>query len=71
MNYTTTNSTATNAAIPGINYTNVSGTLTFTPGEQIQAILVPLRYDPQVTGNLTFGVNLSLTNNYIASNSGR
>jgi hypothetical protein len=60
VKYATTNSTATNAAIAGVNYTAVSGTLKFAVGETVQAILVPLIYDPKVTGDLTFGINLSL-----------
>ena len=60
VKYATTNSTATNAAIAGVNYTAVSGTLKFAVGETVQAILVPLIDDPKVTGDLTFGINLSL-----------
>ena len=59
VNYATTNYATTNAAIPGVNYTPVSGTLTFTTGETLQVILVPLIDDPMVTGDLTFTVNLS------------
>ena len=65
--YATTNSTATNAAIAGVNYTAVSGTLTFTPGETLAAILVPLIDVPTVTGDLTFTVRLFPTNNPIAT----
>jgi uncharacterized delta-60 repeat protein len=53
--YATTNGTA----IAGVNYTAVSGWLTFTSGETRQAILVPLIDVPTVTGDLTFTVNLS------------
>jgi hypothetical protein len=61
VSYHTTNYTSTNygAAIPGVNYTPVSGTLTNTPGETLQVILVPLIDDPQVTGDLAFTVILS------------
>jgi uncharacterized delta-60 repeat protein len=55
VDYATTNGTATN----GVNYTAVAGTLTFTSGETLQAILVPLIDDTNVTGDLTFTVNLS------------
>jgi len=65
--YATTNSTATNAAIAGVNYTAVSGMLTFTPGETLAAILVPLIDVPTVTGDLTFTVRLFPTNNPIAT----
>ncbi|MGB8370585.1 MAG: Calx-beta domain-containing protein [Limisphaerales bacterium] len=60
VSYTNLAYTSTNygPAIPGVNYTPVSGTLTFTPGETLQAILVPLIDDPQVTGDLAFTVNL-------------
>lgn len=55
VHYATTNGTA----IAGVNYTAVSGWLTFTTGETRQAILVPLIDVPTVTGDLTFTVNLS------------
>ena len=54
VHYATTNGTA----IAGVNYTAVSNTLTFTSGETLQAILVPLIDVPTVTGDLTFTVNL-------------
>jgi hypothetical protein len=55
VNYATTNGTA----IAGVNYTAVSNTLTFTSGETLQAILVPLIADTNATGDLTFIINLS------------
>jgi uncharacterized delta-60 repeat protein len=55
VHYATTNGTA----IAGVNYTAVSGWLTFTTGETLQAILVPLIDVPTVTGDLMFTVNLS------------
>jgi uncharacterized delta-60 repeat protein len=55
INYATTNN---GTALPGTNYTPVSGTLTFASGQTLQAINIPLIYNPQVTGSLTFGVNL-------------
>ena len=51
--------TTNGTAIAGVNYTNVSGTLTFTVGETVQDILVPLIDDTNVTGDLTFTVSLS------------
>jgi uncharacterized delta-60 repeat protein len=59
VNYATTNN---GNAIPGVNYTPVSGAFTFQSGETLKSILVPLIDDHQVTGNLTFGVNLYPTN---------
>jgi len=55
VNYATANGTA----MAGVNYTAVSGPLTFTNGETLQVILVPLIDDTNVTGDLTFTVNLS------------
>jgi uncharacterized delta-60 repeat protein len=56
VNYSTANGTA----ISGINYTALStNTLTFSVGETLQSILVPLIHDTNVTGDLTFTVNLS------------
>ena len=55
VNYSTANGTATS----GVNYTAVSNKLTFTTGETLQAILVPLIDDANVTGDLTFTINLS------------
>ncbi|WP_200959875.1 choice-of-anchor L domain-containing protein, partial [Cylindrospermopsis sp. CR12] len=40
-------------------YTPVTGTLTFNPGDSIQYIVVPLQDDDSVEGNETFFVNLS------------
>jgi uncharacterized delta-60 repeat protein len=54
-NYFSTNGTA----FAGTNYTAVSGTLTFQAGEILKVIQVPLIHDPQVTGDLTFGLGLS------------
>ena len=54
-NYATTNGTAT----AGTNYTATGGTLTFTNGQTSQTIIVPLIYNPQVTGDLQFTVGLS------------
>jgi len=55
VNYQTLNGTA----VSNVNYTAVAGTLTFTPGETIQAILVPLISNTNATGDLMFNVALS------------
>ena len=55
VNYATTNITA----ISGVNYVSVSNTLSFASGESLKAISIPLINDPQVTGDLLFGINLS------------
>jgi len=54
VNYNTYSITAA----PNVNYTPVSGTLTFQPGQSLEAISVPVIYDPAVTGDLLFGVRL-------------
>ncbi len=55
VNYFTTNGTA----FAGTNYVASSGTLTFNDGAAQAAILVPLIYDTQVTGDVQFKVGLS------------
>jgi uncharacterized delta-60 repeat protein len=55
VNYAMTNGTA----LSNVNYYASSGTLTFSPGESLKAIVVPLIYDTNVTGSLTFTVGLS------------
>jgi len=55
VNYSTTNGTA----MAGTNYTASSGTVTFTNGQSVQAITIPLLHDPRVTGDLTFKVGLT------------
>ncbi len=55
LNYGTTNGTA----VAGVNYTAVSGPLTFNSGERLKVISVPLLYDPRVTGDLQFTVGLT------------
>jgi uncharacterized delta-60 repeat protein len=54
VNYSTANGTASN----GVNYTAVSGTLTFAVGETLQSILVPLIDNTNMIGDLTFTVSL-------------
>jgi uncharacterized delta-60 repeat protein len=52
--------TSAGTAVPGVNYTNVYGTLTFGPGVSTQFFTVPLINNGLTNGNLT--VNLSLNN---------
>ena len=51
--------TADGTAMAGVNYTPVSGTVTFADGQSVAAIQVPLIYDPVVTGDLNFNLGLS------------
>lgn len=55
VNYVTANGTAA----AGSDYTPVSGTLTFSPGQTSKTISVPVIGDTTVEGNETFLVNLS------------
>jgi uncharacterized delta-60 repeat protein len=55
VNYATTNGTAQ----AGVNYSNASGTLTFTNGESVKAIFISVMDNTNVTGDLNFKVNLS------------
>jgi uncharacterized delta-60 repeat protein len=55
VNYATHDGTAH----AGVNYTASSGTLTFTPGQVLKSVLVPILSDPSVTGDLLFTVTLS------------
>ena len=52
-------STIPGTALPNVNYTPVSGTLTFGAGEMLKAISLPLLYDPLVTGNLYLTMHLT------------
>jgi uncharacterized delta-60 repeat protein len=52
-------STIPGTALPHVNYTPVSGTLTFGSGEMLKAVSLPLLYDPLVTGNLTLTMQLT------------
>jgi uncharacterized repeat protein (TIGR01451 family)/uncharacterized delta-60 repeat protein len=58
VNFATSDATA----FAGTNYVTTSGTLVFLPGETFQSFTIPILYDPQITGNLIFFVNLSTTN---------
>ncbi|HEX9045527.1 MAG TPA: Calx-beta domain-containing protein, partial [Verrucomicrobiae bacterium] len=51
--------TQAGTAQPGVNYTPVSGTLTFAAGEMVKAILLPLLYDSRVTGDQYLTLQLS------------
>jgi uncharacterized delta-60 repeat protein len=51
--------TADGTAHAGMNYTAVSGTLTFAVGEVLKTVIVPILDDPSVTGDLNFTLNLS------------
>jgi hypothetical protein len=52
-------STADGTAVAGVNYTAVSGTLTFAPGETAKGILVPTLNDGVADPTRSFTVNLS------------
>ncbi|HEY5914947.1 MAG TPA: Calx-beta domain-containing protein [Verrucomicrobiae bacterium] len=52
--------TTDGTARAGVNYTRVSTTLSFPPGETMQSVVIPVKDDPQITPDLT--VNLSLVN---------
>ena len=52
--------TSAGTAVPGLNYSNVSASLSFPVGETFQSVLVPVFDDFQITPDLT--VNLTLTN---------
>lgn len=68
--FATANGT-TNPATAGSDYTAVSGTLTFAPGETTKLITVVVTGDTTVEPNETFTVNLSgATNATITDNSG-
>ena len=47
-------------AVAGVNYSNVSTTVSFPPGEVLETVTVPVADDFTITPNLT--VNLALTN---------
>jgi hypothetical protein len=55
VNYATAQATAT----VGVDYTGVSGTLTFAPGTTTRTISVAIKGDTTPEGNETFAVNLS------------
>jgi uncharacterized protein YhjY with autotransporter beta-barrel domain len=67
VNFATANGTATQPA----DYTNTTGTLTFTPGQTTQTITVPVIGETVPEANETYFVNLSgATNATIADNQG-
>ena len=51
--------TSDGSARAGTNYSSSSGTLTFNPGEFLKTFSIALMYDPRVTGDLFFHVNLT------------
>lgn len=51
--------TADNNALSGVNYTPVSGTLTFAPGETTKTISIPILDNLAANNGYTFYVNLS------------
>ena len=51
--------TANGTAVAGVNYTAVSTNLAFAFGQASQTVIVPLIYNPQVTGDLQFTADLS------------
>jgi len=55
VNFATTNS---GTAVAGYNYQPASGTMTFSPGEILKAVSVPL-YNHHIATNVSFGINLS------------
>jgi hypothetical protein len=61
--------TANNTAIAGLDYTRVSGTLTFNPGETTKTLAVPILSDSLLEPNETFSVNLSNPDNARISDS--
>ena len=52
---TTTNGTA----VAGVNYTPTNGVLTFQVGDTVKSFLVQVLHDTDVTGDVSFGLNLS------------
>jgi hypothetical protein len=65
-------STANGTALANSDYTPVSGTLTFSPGQTTKSITVPIFGDTSVESNETFVVNLSNpTNATIADGQGQ
>ncbi|BAY23130.1 hypothetical protein NIES2100_28940 [Calothrix sp. NIES-2100] len=56
-------------ALPGINYVNTSGTLTFNPGEKVKLINVTIRNDGEAISGKQFFVNLSSPTNAILGDS--
>jgi len=59
-NVTVDFSTSDGTAVAGVNYSNVSRTLTFPPGETMETVVIPVIDDQQITPDLT--VNLALAN---------
>lgn len=51
--------TVDGTAQAGTNYVATSASLTFNPGETVKLLSIPILRDPRVTGNLSFGVQLT------------
>jgi Tol biopolymer transport system component len=69
VNYTTNNSWLTTKALAGSDYTAVSGTLTFAPGETSKVVSVPVLGDTTIEGNEVFLLDLSSAQNATITNS--
>ncbi len=63
VDFATGNGTAT----APVDYTAVSGTLTFAPGQTTRTVSVPVNGDTDFEGNETFFVNLTNANNAVVS----
>ena len=59
VDYSSANGTGASGAVAGIDYTAVSGTLTFTPGEVEQTFFVTLPAESVATSNKTFFIDLA------------
>lgn len=57
--FTVSYNTTPITAVPGTNYITTSGTLSFATNEILKSVSIPVLYDPQVTGDLLFGINLT------------
>lgn len=62
VNYTTVNGAGPNGAIAGVDYTAVSDTLTFTPGETFKYVPVSILGDAMTESNKTLALQLSNSN---------
>jgi uncharacterized delta-60 repeat protein/uncharacterized repeat protein (TIGR01451 family) len=51
--------TASLTAVPGVNYSNVNGTITFAPGQTVTNFVVPVQSDRVLNGDTTVSLLLS------------
>jgi len=65
VDYASADNTSANPATEGADYTGVSGTLTFAPGETTQTITVPITDDTLAEGSETFDMVLSNPSNAV------